>query len=1802
MKGIIRIVSLCLILFCLLLPFGAFAASAQDISISVQWTDDFGTLQWSEPAVPVTDSPEETRFWLVLSPGTPLSGLTLNISDLSGSIAYFVPGQDALLEYVTDAMGSLDQPFVSISGYNAAGEEVAVYSLYISYQPLPQQTEVLPADVTVHYVDENGYPLLPDQTMTFGEGASAVYAAPIDGYTLSGPESYTVTVDQMGAYPTEVTFTYTRIAVSATVTVHFIDENGYRLLDDQFYTYDAGQHTVTAPVLDGYVLTGSEQQNVTVDEYGAAPEEITFTYMRYIAPASVTVHYVDENGTPLLPDDVTTLEGGSHTLQARFIDGYTVEGSGDAYVTVGADGADPAEITFRYTREVLPVNIVIHYVDEEGAQIAADTAQTLQPGYNLVYPAAGISAELYLPVSPESQEVYVTADGASPAEVTFIYRRAVQPVNVTIHYVDERGEPIAPDEVRTYGEGEHAITPSAAVSGEDYQQPQPDSYYLTVTLAGASESEFTFTYTRAVKPAMVTVHYTDAQGTPVAEDSQMWFEGGSFAVFPQPAELPFRYFLAEGSPEFQTVTVDADGAHPGEITFIYAYKSAEPVTLPIYYRDAENGTDVALGGTVTLQPDTTTAVTAAPENLLPDYFPLGDSAVYVTVNADGEADRSEIVFLYQYVAPTPEPTPEPTAEPTAEPTLEPTAEPTAEPTLEPTAEPTAVPEPTDEPEPTPEPGPVMVTVRYADQDGADVASPTVVWCGLGDTEITAAPTDLPGGYVPDGPQTALVHVDEYGADPAEIVFAYRLTAEPAVPKVALVTVKYISPKEEVFYSYSATCVEGQENKVELDWEQVDSSLGYELASDAVVYVTVDETGAAYPDEVLFRFRNEINAFVTIRYQDAATGRNVASPQQQICYVGSNTVDIRPLDLEENYVLVPGASPATVILDAEGNLTPNEVVFLYASVATATPAPQIPSYDTPVDAYFYPNGGAVRVRSTPTTTENNILTEVGSGTLGHALGKLTNRDGKVWYVVEINGVVGYMSEGVMRILSEAETAALFNYTLAPTQAPTPVPTEIPDGAVIDRWGTTIDSINFRKKPNRSADKISTVKKNTRVWIYSVQTVGDEQWYAVRCNGVDGYMMAKFVQLASEADSAAIQAQLASPMPTQTPNAASVPTEAPTPVPTLEPTAAPTLEPTSAPTSEPTSAPTSEPTAEPTLPPTEAPTSEPTPEPTAVPTEMPSYRGYAVTKSQTALRTGVSQKDDDILEMLPRDSLILVNSETYVDNVIWDSVQALSSGNWGFIPQSALQFINAEEARDYLDRLQPTPAPTDLPMEQTEGLAMTLGNGVPMRQFANTNGEIMALLPYMAVAYVDQQIYAGGIAWHVVYYDGMWGYIRQDQLRMMSQEEVQSYQESLTAGTPTPTAEPAPTPVPVTENSLSSYGHVKSTSGRVNLRSEPTTKKSNAIRLLDNYAFALVMGTVVNDEGTWYHISQGGVEGYIRGDYFHVLTLGELSDFLQSSEYLNASSNNTTSCASTSQIQPVEDYNKTVWQNPALTASYEPFTIATPTPNPERLSTETPTPAPTPSPTPTPEIAPVAPDGNNVLPENNVQQGGSPLPWVLVGLGVAGAGGAYYAYVRRQNEKRRQALLAQQARASRSAAIRPQMRTAQNNPTQNPARPAYPNPNAPFMPPQSGVPQSAQSAAQNTGVYRPVSASQQQAGAVKGDTNPFTPVRQATQAYQPLRREGGSYPQATQTFSRTAVQPSAENRAIRESKPVTQDSDAFRPAPVDPSSQHLNLNIKTAQIGLESSTAPNAETAAEAPRKRIRRTERNKDLYDSNNRNA
>ncbi len=1855
MKGNYRMLSLILALVMLLMPISALGeqslSPAARLVVTVSVLTPAGETMYYGPAMPVTDSPDETRLWLKIPQDVLFSGnMGILIQDFGQEYVRFLPENGSILENILDAGTGLDNPTVIIECYDDFGTLMATYSLYISTrdvpaagEPIEQPTEppvelpteppvetpVFPTEVTVRYLDEAGVPIAEDTVWPVQPGSNTIYPMAVipDEYELTDIGAKEVFVDAAGMNPPVVEFYYAIKDISALVQINCLDLDGTPILESIPFSMDGGEHPVQAPSVEGYTPVEPSVQYIYVDRNGANPPEITFYYEREVQPAGVVIHYVNRNGEPLRDDDVKSYGKGSHTISYVTIPGYTpmgeteqivtvdengaaiaedtaqtivppggavqpmavippevyeLDGPGSVEVALGEDGPDPAEVTFRYRHVINPAVILLHYVDDLGNPIAEDTEAIVFAGNNEVTPLASVDPSMYALLEPVSYAVTVTLEGASASELTFTYQRLVQPVTVTIHYVDERGQAIVPDEQAVFGEGVYEIVPTAAISKEDYTFVGPASYSLSVTLDGASGDDFTFAYQRNVKPAQVTVHYVNEAGEPVAEDTFLMLGAGSQVVFPQ--ANPEKYYLADEAEPLRNVIVDADGAHPAEVTFVYKPVASEPVNIPVLFIDQDTNLEIALRRTVAVQPGTVVEVSAlpAPEDLLPDYLLTSEPTVSITVDNAGVSSVKEVVFSYLYTpqeteqpAATAEPTAEPTQEPTPEPTQEPTEEPVI-PTLEPTAEPTA--EPTEEPL---QAQPVTVTVHYIDTDGNPIAQDSVKYCNVGNTVITATPEDLPENYVLDGSQDegVLVHVDENGADIAEITFVYRYIPEAADPKMALVNVKYVDPDDNVFKSDAVMCFEGQDNIISINWDEVDPSLGYVLESKDTVVVTVNSDCVATPAEVVFKFKNELTVTVQVYRRDQVTGRDVASPYEIPCYPGANTIDADPLGVEEGYVLSsPGT--VTVMLNEDGTLTPAEVVFQYWREVTETPAPTAVPFTEPMDAYFYPTGSAINVRATASTAENNILGVVSSTSLGHVLGKLTTSDGRVWYSVEINGLYGYMNDSVVRFLNEAELMALYGYTPAPTELPTPVPTEVPVGAVIDRWGETTAKVRFRRTPDRNGSVIDELHKNTRIWIYSSEDTKGEKWYAINFNGKTGYMMADYINLLSEEESDRIQRSLASPMPTQEPPA--------TPVPTVEPTPEPTEEPTPVPTEEPTPVPT-----------TEAPVITDTPQPTETPVP---YRGYALTVSQAALRTGVSQTDDTILQTLPVKTLLDVKAETYVDGVSWAYAQAVGSESWGYIPMSSLQPISNDEAKFYRDQIFTTPEVTASPTPQhMEGYAMTLGDGVPMRNYPDTKGEIITLLPYPAVAYIFSQEYADD-AWHVVQYNGIWGYIRQDQLRLMGPDEVTAYEESMVDSTPSPS--PAPTPEPISENSLSSYGYAQARSGRVNLRSEPSVN-STALRLLDNYAFSLVLGTETNDEGTWYHVSQEGTEGYIRSDYFYVLPLSELSDFLQSAEYQNANSNNASGSATTSQIQPVEDFNRNVlWQNPALSPSYEPFNLfATTTPAPElALPTGTPAPTDTPMPTATPQIAPVGPtDGS--LPEPNVQQGGAPWPWILLGLAVVGGGGAYYAYTVNSQNKKRAAMRAQQARQARSqaAATHPQMRAAQNNPTQDagpnqqaanrPVQAAKPNqqavnrPAQPVNPNQQAVNRPAYPSQREDLAYLPPKPAAQKPGP-DGGAMPFKPLSPKdshpsasgeTKNFVPLR---GQNP--TQVYQRPqpAGKETSASSGTTQWKPIPTESVSPAPAPVKKPEQ----------------TAATSDPAV--PRQRVRRTERHKDMYDKN----
>jgi hypothetical protein len=143
-------------------------------------------------------------------------------------------------------------------------------------------------------------------------------------------------------------------------------------------------------------------------------------------------------------------------------------------------------------------------------------------------------------------------------------------------------------------------------------------------------------------------------------------------------------------------------------------------------------------------------------------------------------------------------------------------------------------------------------------------------------------------------------------------------------------------------------------------------------------------------------------------------------------------------------------------------------------------------------------------------------------------------------------------------------------------------------------------------------------------------------------------------------------------------------------------------------------------------------------------------------------------------------------------------------------------------------------------------------------------------------------------------------------------------------------------------MSCYGIV--TQDKVNFRTVADKTSGKVIRKLNKNALCLVYGSEEVNGETWYRVGYDTNVGYVNGQYFKQLTVGEAETFLNSTQYTEGLANNTattgtgTSSGSTttgtaSGIVSAEDQKVSEWVNPnsGSTVSYEPFDpFATPEP--------------------------------------------------------------------------------------------------------------------------------------------------------------------------------------------------------------------------------------------------------------------------------
>ncbi|MEQ9763480.1 MucBP domain-containing protein, partial [Streptococcus sp. ZJ151] len=342
-----------------------------------------------------------------------------------------------------------------------------------------------------------------------------------------------------------------------------------------YETLDRKPEMITKDREDGgtdvYYL--KELKNGSAPESGEVDKELTEVTYVYQKAGALEVKYVDENGTPiqnnhfvdglepdspynvtttdLRPQRITTAEGKVYELVPE----GNYEGAGGA---VDSDGrlttTDPVKgqiesdktksITFVYheVKEDVPTppeapksgDVIVHYQDETGKSIAKDKVDTDNSLVGTPYDTKDNRPETIttedgktykrIPDRVEGEEEGTVKEGNT--DVTYFYKEVKG--KVIVHYVDNEGNEIAPDEVDT----EEASTGTDYNTADDHKHETITTkdgvkYELVPTLTIGKETgkvvegttEVTYVYKKIEEPApeapktgSVVVHYVNTDG------------------------------------------------------------------------------------------------------------------------------------------------------------------------------------------------------------------------------------------------------------------------------------------------------------------------------------------------------------------------------------------------------------------------------------------------------------------------------------------------------------------------------------------------------------------------------------------------------------------------------------------------------------------------------------------------------------------------------------------------------------------------------------------------------------------------------------------------------------------------------------------------------------------------------------------------------------------------------------------------------------------------------------------------------------------------------------------------------------------------------------------------------------------------------------------------------------------------------------------------------------------------------------------------------------------------------------------
>ena len=348
------------------------------------------------------------------------------------------------------------------------------------YKKIEDSPEESFSSVTVQYLhNETGQPIAEPTVINDLEIGTEYIgnALVIDGYTIVGPETYTINVSE-DPNSNIITFRYDENPVTkekADVTVKYINEKGESIAEDKIISdLEVGStHTEEALLIEGYELLSTKVQTIEIQSEGNI---ITFIYeTKETTPpenekADLTVRYIDEQGQSIAEKKVITdLEIGKlHKEEALLIKGYELVNPKLAIQEVMIEKGTNT-ITFIYkkikTTVALAENVAFIY-GTEGKQMTA-----VIPGGTTMYVV--LNGEIIGKAKQEKVNSSRLVDVKVEEPTTIYLSKAVANGETVQYYTEnEAGEKSVISEITRQEKTDQTNKPNKPTENDDNKQDQ----------------------------------------------------------------------------------------------------------------------------------------------------------------------------------------------------------------------------------------------------------------------------------------------------------------------------------------------------------------------------------------------------------------------------------------------------------------------------------------------------------------------------------------------------------------------------------------------------------------------------------------------------------------------------------------------------------------------------------------------------------------------------------------------------------------------------------------------------------------------------------------------------------------------------------------------------------------------------------------------------------------------------------------------------------------------------------------------------------------------------------------------------------------------------------------------------------------------------------------------------------------------------------------------------------------------------------------------------------------------------------